>query len=105
MEEGTNDVRVAAQPADGCADTFLQHAQVGQAQAAQDVLFQPGPEPFVGGSAPGRRRGGETHKGGSGNVKLFTQRSLALGFLDERLGNGLPLPQHSQDPESRGASG
>jgi len=48
VEEGTNDVRVAAQPADGCADTFLQHAQVGRAQAAQDVLFQPGPEPFVG---------------------------------------------------------
>ncbi len=47
MEEGTNDVRVAAQPADGCADTFLQHAQVGRAQAAQDMLFQPGPEPFV----------------------------------------------------------
>ena len=47
MEEGTDDVRVAAQAADGGADAFLQHRQIGRAQPAERVLFQPGPQPFI----------------------------------------------------------
>ncbi len=48
MEEGTDDVGMAAQSADGQANAFLQHVEVGRAQAAQRMLFQPRPKPFIG---------------------------------------------------------
>jgi hypothetical protein len=47
-EEGTNSLGLATQSAHGRSDALGRNGQVGWAQAAERMLFQPCPEPFVG---------------------------------------------------------
>lgn len=48
MKEGADGLRMAAQAADDEADSLLQHVEIGRAESAQGMLFQPGPEPLIG---------------------------------------------------------
>lgn len=48
LEEGPDDVGAATEAAHRRSDALAKDPQVGRAQAAEGMLLQPGPEPFVG---------------------------------------------------------
>lgn len=99
MEEGADDAGVAAQSADRQADAFSQHVEVGRAQAAQRVLFQPCPEPFIGVEFRGVGREAKHAQAGAVNRQGLARSAGAMGIAtipQQEQGRGNP-PQQVTD--------
>jgi hypothetical protein len=93
LEEGPDDVGMAAQSTDREADTFLQHSEVGRAQAAQRVLFQPRPEPFIGVQFRGLGREAKHAQAGAVHRQGLARTAGAMGIAaipQQEQGRGNP---------------
>jgi hypothetical protein len=96
VEEGANDVGMAAQSTDREADTSLQDVEVRRAQAAQGVLFQPRPEPFIGVQFRGVGREAKHAQAGTVSGQSLARSAGAVGVAaipQQEQGRGNPSQQ------------